>query len=328
MTGPAPDVLVVGAGVIGLTTGICLAEAGLRVLVRAARRPPETTSAAAGAVWGPHLVESSPRVTRWSELTLAVLREQARDPATGVRIGSGVQATRDPAGLPAPPEWAALLDGLRPAGPADLPPGYTAGWRYTAPLLSMPVYLDYLAARLAAAGGELTAGTVSSLPEAGRGVGARVVVNCTGAAARDLAGDPAVTPVRGQAVVVANPGLTGFFIGTASPGADLVYMFPHGDVAVLGGTTASGDASLVPDPAVARRILRDCAAAEPRLRGADVTGHRVGLRPFRPSVRLEAEPGPPGGPLVLHNYGHGGAGVTLAWGCARDITALAARALS
>ena len=41
----------------------------------------------------------------------------------------------------------------------------------------------------------------------------------------------------------------------------------------------------------------------------------VGLRPFRPSgFRVEAEP--LGDTLLVHNYGHGGSGVTLSWGTA------------
>ena len=54
---PGPDVLVVGAGVSGLTTAVCLAEAGHGVEIRADRLPPDTTSAVAGALWGPHLVD-------------------------------------------------------------------------------------------------------------------------------------------------------------------------------------------------------------------------------------------------------------------------------
>ena len=79
---------------------------------------------------------------------------------------------------------------------------------------------------------------------------------------------------------------------------------------------------------MADRILRDCAAIEPRLTGARVLAHRVGLRPARPTVRLEAEPAAPGGgPPIVHNYGHGGAGVSLSWGCAREAAALAAERL-
>ena len=77
----APDVLVVGAGVVGLTTAICLAEQGLAVLVRADRPPAGTTSAVAGAIWGPHLVEDSERTAGWRRETLGVLRDLATDPA-------------------------------------------------------------------------------------------------------------------------------------------------------------------------------------------------------------------------------------------------------
>ncbi len=59
----------------------------------------------------------------------------------------------------------------------------------------------------------------------------------------------------------------------------------------------------------------------------------VGLRPGRTRLRLEVERGggggtgggavaPGGAPLVVHNYGHGGAGLTLAWGCAGEVVRL------
>jgi D-amino-acid oxidase len=52
----------------------------------------------------------------------------------------------------------------------------------------------------------------------------------------------------------------------------------------------------------------------------------VGLRPGRSAVRVEAEPRGDG--LVVHDYGHGGAGVTLSWGCAEEAVALAAARLT
>jgi D-amino-acid oxidase len=328
------DVLVVGAGVSGLTTAVCLAEAGLRVTILAAAPPAETTSSVAGAIWGPHLVEDSPRTARWARVTLVQLREFAADPATGVRTATGVEAARGtaPAAAEQPP------DRLRELGsvpcPADsLPSGFASGWRYRAPLVRMPAYLGYLHARFEAAGGRAEAGLARSLTGAAAEHGARVVVNCAGSGARDLAPDQGLRVFRGQVVIAANPGVTEFFIGLPDATTELVYLFPHGDILVLGGTEVADDWNPQPVPAVAERILRDCAAIDPRVTGARVLGHRVGLRPFRPRVRLEAEPpgtaraGHGGGPAVVHNYGHGGAGVTLSWGCAIQAAALVTRAL-
>jgi D-amino-acid oxidase len=315
---PELDVLVVGAGVSGLTTAVCLAEAGLGVAIRADRPPEETTSSAAGAIWGPHLVERSERVTQWSSETLAVLTELAGDPASGVHMASGVDATRTPGEFP---HWGHVLGNLSPADPAGLPDGFVAGWRYTAPAAFMPVYLQYLLARFRQAGGQVHTAVVTSLTDVARGTAARAIVNCAGIGARDLVPDPAVSPVRGQVVVAANPGITEFFIGLGDGTAELTYLFPHGDVVLLGGTEQPGNWSLDPDPQTAQRIVRDCARVHPGLRTTRILAHRVGLRPVRPQVRLESETLGTG-QIVVHNYGHGGAGITLSWGCARDAAEL------
>jgi D-amino-acid oxidase len=316
--------------VAGLTTAVCLAEAGLRVLIRAAERPGRTTSAVAGAIWGPHLVEDSDRVTQWCADTLSVLTGLAGQPGPGVRLASGVMATRaadDAPGLPA--ELATMGGGVRPCAVAGLPAGFAAGWRYTAPVVSMPVYLDYLLGRFRQAGGELRIGTVASLAEAAASTPAPVIVNCAGTGAHDLVPDRAVIPYRGQVVVAENPGLTEFFIGQPHGEHEMVYVFPHDGRVVLGGTEVAGDWSAEPDPGTARRILRDCAAVDPRLATARVIEHRVGFRPARPQVRLEAEDAVAAGGrsqrLLVHNYGHGGAGVTLSWGCAREVAGLVAQ---
>jgi D-amino-acid oxidase len=95
--------------------------------------------------------------------------------------------------------------------------------------------------------------------------------------------------------------------------------FPHGDRVVLGGTASQDDWSLDPDPAGARGILERCAQIEPRLKDARVIEHQVGLRPSRPTIRVERESS--GAATLIHNYGHGGSGVSLSWGCARELTA-------
>jgi D-amino-acid oxidase len=324
------DVLVIGAGVIGLSTAICLAEAGVSVTVAAAEPPRHSTSAAAGALWGPHLVGLDDRITRWAGVTLARLAELCA-PEIGANALDGI--VRNTAGISAsaeagaePPEFAAAST-LTPCEPAEIPAGYQTGWRLTAPLISMPEYLDYLVQRLGRAGGRSTfPEKFSTLDDAQAFAPAvRVIVNCTGCGARDLVGDAAVVPVRGQVVAVANPGLTEFFVGVGAAHWDLTYLFPHGDVVVLGGTEQAGQWSREPDPATAAQIISACAAVHPELRDAPVLAHRAGLRPTRPLVRLETEQA--GRVTVVHNYGHGGSGVTLSWGCAEDAAQLALAAL-
>jgi D-amino-acid oxidase len=325
------EVLVLGAGVIGLTTAVCLAETGVGVTVAAADPPERTTSVAAGAIWGPHLVGMDERVERWANVTLASLAELshpelgANELAGIVQTAKGIAASRESDA--APPEFAAPASDMSQCVPGQVPPGYASAWRLTATTVAMPGYLAYLARRFGRAGGRSAFGVkIGRLSDASQlAPAARVIVNCTGCGARDLVPDPDVVAVRGQVVVAANPGITEFFVGTSSEPDDLTYLFPHGDVVVLGGTEQRGNWSLEADPSTAARIIATCAVIEPSLRDAPVLEHRVGLRPARPQVRLEAERS--GAATIVHNYGHGGSGVTLSWGCAQDAVELVLAAL-
>ncbi|MGH3324270.1 MAG: FAD-dependent oxidoreductase, partial [Streptomyces sp.] len=196
------------------------------------------------------------------------------------------------------PEWAALI---------GTPP--------RTPLVDMRTYLPFLRGRLTAAGGRCERRELTSLAEAS--AEANTVVNCSGLGARELAADPEMRPVRGQIVVVENPGIDEWYLATR-PGTDeTTYLLPQPYGLLLGGTAEDGVADLTPDPAAAEAIVRRCAGVHPALAQARVLEHRVGLRPYRPRVRLETERLPDGA-LCVHNYGHGGAGVTVSWGCAVD----------
>ena len=149
------------------------------------------------------------------------------------------------------------MTGLRPCEKSELPDGFTDGWHYTAPLATMPVYLDYLQARFEQAGGTLEVSPVRSLGELAGA--APVVVNCSGAAAHDLVPDPAVVPVRGQVVIAANPGIEEFLIDRDPEPPWIVYMFPHGDTILLGGTNDEGNWDEDPKTEVAERIVAECS---------------------------------------------------------------------
>ncbi|HXW44587.1 MAG TPA: FAD-dependent oxidoreductase [Streptosporangiaceae bacterium] len=329
------DVTVIGAGVAGLTTALCLAESGLSVAVHAAEPPLQTTSVAAGAIFGPHMVGNDERIAGWAAVTMNKLSEMAGDagqsangaaPQSFVHLATGIAATRT-AGA-APPDFAADAPSLSACDPARVPPGYKSAWRLTAPLVSMPEYLEYLYQRYLRSGGQpVVLASYPTLADAASSAASPVLVNCPGAGASQFVPDPEVVPVRGQAVLVANPGISEFFVGIGPDDGDLTYMFPHGERLVLGGTEQPGNWSREPDEPTAARIIAACAAIHPKIAAAPVLAHRVGLRPFRPEVRLEAEQ-LPAGPWVVHNYGHGGSGVTLSWGCARDAAGLARAALA
>jgi D-amino-acid oxidase len=306
------EIVVVGGGVVGLTTAVVLAERGRRVRVWTRDRVEATTSAVAGALWWPYRIEPLALARVWALRSLGVYEELAAGSgASGVRLVDGVLGeTR----LDEVDGWLTeRMPELR-ATTADEYAG--SGIRARLPLIDMPVHLPWLRERLVAAGGVVEPRTVSGLPEAD----APVVVNCTGLAARELVPDPSVRPVRGQLVVVENPGIDTWLVSTDATG-EYAYMFPQPGGLVLGGTAEEDAWSLEPDPATAEAIVRRCAALRPEIAGARVLEHRVGLRPTRPAVRLERDT-LPDGRLLIHNYGHGGAGVTVAWGCAEEAARL------
>ena len=291
--------IVVGAGVAGLTTAVRLREAGIEADVVARDEPLETTSAVAAALWYPYRALPIERVTAWSAQTYAALAGLAGVAGSGVRMLAGTELLAPDA---PDPWWREAVPGLERTG---------EGLRFVAPAVDMSAHLPWLADRLRALGGAIERRAVASLDE----LEADAVVNCAGLGARELAGDASLSAVRGQVVRVAAPGVREWLLDQSDP-ERLVYVVPRMNDVVLGGTAQEGAEDLAPDPATTEAIRARCAALVPALRDAPVVAVAVGLRPARPAVRLEAEG------RVVHNYGHGGAGVTLAWGCAGEVAAL------
>jgi len=305
-----PEVIVAGAGVVGLTAAIRLREAGIAADVVARDPPAATTSAVAAARWYPYRAFPRERVAAWSARGFEVLSGLAGRPGSGVRMRWGTElvapGAEDPWWRPAVPSFA------RTAG----------GYRFAAPVADMSVHLPWLAARLEALGGSLAIATLGSLDEAL--ARAPVVVNCAGLGARELARDETLLAVRGQILLVEQTGVEEWLLDQSDP-ERLLYVVPRERDVVLGGTAQEGDEDVAVDPATAAAIRARCEAAVPALRGARVLREAVGLRPARPAVRLETEAR--AGGAIVHCYGHGGAGVTLAWGCADEVTAQVVRAL-
>lgn len=159
----------------------------------------------------------------------------------------------------------------------DVPDGYAAGWAFDNPVAEMPVYLRWLTARIEELGGTVTRMALSGVPD-----GAEVVVNAAGLGARLFADDGAVVPVRGQVVLVEQFGLERWALDAASP----TYVVPTLTSWSAARTRRAGG-TYTPDDAAAKELLERAARLVPGVARAKVLGHRVGLRPARPLVRLE-----------------------------------------
>lgn len=316
----AGEVLVLGAGVMGLTAALRLREAGYPVRIWAAARWPDTVSAVAAAIWYPFRAYPPGRVKAWAARTFTVLQELSRDAGTGVVMRSG-RVYWNPG---EDPYLDQIPDRATPLPAASLPSGYAHGAEVAVPVVEMPIYLGWMEARLEALGVRAELRAVDSVDEALEH--SLLVVNCTGLGARSVADDPEVHPIRGQVARVANPGIERFALDAGEHAEEIRYVIPRSLDVIVGGTAEPGAWELEPRPELGRAMVERCLAFEPRLADAQVLGHAVGLRPGRAAVRLEAEAR--AGRVCVHNYGHGGSGVTVSWGCAEEVVELVRRTSS
>ena len=271
----------------------------------------------AAAIWYPYQIDPRDRVGRWGDASLREYRELERTPGSGVSMETLTVLFRY-----APD--AAELSTLGVCAPEalaqhELTPGFVAGVRLRVPFIDTSVFIPWLEGRVRALGGTLECrDPFSSLGEL-RTLGA-VVVNCTGLGARELCGDVSMKPERGQVRYVRTSTPKQWRVAL-SEGGDPTYVLPRTDDWVLGGTNEPGSWDERADEATLNRIEASCRELYPALEdGYEVLGSAAGLRPWRAGgVRLEAET-VGGGCTVIHNYGHGGAGFTVAWGCADEVT--------
>ena len=318
------DILVLGCGVSGLTTGLCLLEANYSVTIWARDLPPQTTSNAAAAVWLPFKAFPVERVTAWGKTTYQRFKALQAERESGVFMADVLDLKTESS---PDPWWVSAVENFRHASQDELPPGYADGFAFEAPVIDTQVYLDYLLRRFQAQGGQVYQRAVASLSEAF--VECDIVVNCTGLGARELVGDRDLHAARGQVVRVRHNGFRQVLVDEHNL-AQLTYIVPRMHDIVLGGTYEEQNESIGIDAATTQAILQRCAQLVPlfaTLVPDDITSIGCGLRPVRSTVRLEAERSAPR-QLLIHNYGHGGAGITLSWGCAMEVVALLTSILS
>jgi D-amino-acid oxidase len=326
-------VAIVGAGVSGLTCGVVFAERGYRITILAKEIGQQTTSGAAAALWFPYDVEPVDKVIPWALETFRTLVDLARSAESGVSMIELRQFSR--AEEIQIPDWAIPLGARRLPAVATalcrradgsrrkrldtarrLQP-FKSGFTLTVPLMDTTIYLDYLANRFLKADGQITKNVrFETLEDVDPKFD--LVINSAGIGARELVHDIDLEPHRGQVAIVRR--IKDLPCAVVCDDAPLMYAIPRRSDCVFGGTNELSD-NLAADSATTARIVADCSRAL-KIEKPNVLTERVGLRPFRKlGVRVERDR-LSDGRTVIHNYGHGGSGFTLSWGCAAEVVQL------
>ncbi len=308
------NIAIVGSGIIGLATARELLERGHRVRIFTKDRLEDITSSKAAAIWLPYLARPVDDVNRWSKVSYGKYRQLCQSPETGIRVVDITVLVREQE------VWwkdAVPAEYLRAVPENELPKAAPYGYRLEAPLIETQVYLVYLQQQVTDRGGAIEYRAVENLETL---LGDHdLVVNCSGLGAVELVGDTSMYPVKGQLLKVENQaGVTHTIADFAFDvkGEQLAYIIPRRDHLILGGTAIRGDWDTTPDPLLSQGIYERCKRISGSLRDAEIQRVEVGLRPGRPEIRVERNGS------ILHNYGHGGAGYTVCWGCARDVADL------
>jgi D-amino-acid oxidase len=300
-------VAIIGAGVSGLTCARVLAKRGHECTLFAELRPQEqTTSAVAAAIWYPYDAEPQDLMIVWAFLTYGRLIHIARDPRSGVSLTDfHLLSLSESIDIP---RWTEAI-GYRRLTRGELRPPFLSGYVIRVPKMETPRYLPYLAEGL-----EIKRGHLEHLEDVGPGFD--VLVNCTGMGARELVGDTRLAGHKGQVLVVPKSARQ-YAMVCVDP---LMYVIPRDGDCVLGGINVD-EGQPWPERSEAT-IVERCRAA-----GFDescaYTDAPIAERPYRKGgVRVEAGVAADGR-LVIHNYGHGGCGLSLSWGCAEKVAQLA-----
>ena len=306
-------ITILGGGVSGLTTGVLLLEEGFDVTILAEEIAQNTVSAVAAAIWFPYAAKPAEKVNSWSKVTYQKFEELSKIEHSGVSfVPFSVieQSEENPDWLTALPPSIAIQKEQKIISEKEC-----VSYTMLLPLIETPIYLRYLQSEFSRLGGNFIQKKITEISDLDT---SSVTVNCIGLGSKQLFNDSEVYPIQGQVVKLSpSSSIQGFSFEFPFDefSDELVYVIPRKDCIVVGGSAKENQFTTTPSEALKKRILERAISVKPELQQLEVQETVVGLRPGRTSVRLEWDAELP----LIHNYGHGGAGYTVSWGCAESV---------
>ncbi|KAF1800359.1 hypothetical protein V8B55DRAFT_1536843 [Mucor lusitanicus] len=328
-------IVILGAGVIGLSTALQLKQKGYKTVMIVAKYVPgdmciEYTSPFAGAHWRTMAPNNNALLKKFDTITYNRFMELSKSSENpGIMVLPSYDYYDDTElSENVDPWFKDLVQDFEFLTEKDnLPHGAKIGHKYNTVLINTPVYIAWLATKFKELGGEIVQRNVGHIDEVFGLARSLFVINCTGLGARFLGGvsDKAVFPTRGQTIVVKAPHINRTITHMGAQG--ISYVIPRSDgTVILGGTANKHDFNPFPEAHTNKIILEKTFALCPELKEKplEIVKYNVGLRPSRiGGVRIENEiitsRNKKQRVQVTHAYGHGGFGVQSSWGFAEYI---------
>ncbi len=307
------NIAVVGAGISGMSSALKLVEAGNSVSVFAKVFSPNITSNRAAAFWLPYHIRNDKRGIDWCRKSYETYKELAGDSLTGISMKQLIKVVADDVPVnEVDRTWKDFMpaNSYRTIPNDQLLPGYIEGDEAEVPLIETQIFLPWLQAQLEAKGVAFHEQGIKNFDQLDDH---DLIINCSGLGARELCNDQQLIPYRGQVALLSPKEGLPIFLDNEKP----QYIVPRKDAIIIGGTYEENVFDEVTEPKTIEFLLQKAFNIYPELKEQTYLGSWAGLRPHRNDVRLERENN------IIHNYGHGGSGFTLAFGCAEDVVKLA-----
>jgi D-amino-acid oxidase len=311
-------IAIVGAGISGMSTAFLLMQKNYRITIYAKAFSPNTTSNRAAAFWFPYHIRNDRRGIRWCQISYNYYERLAEHQDTGISMRQLVKVLRKEV-EEEEPIWIDFMpaDSYRIIPSDGLSSNIAKVYEVKVPLMETQIFLPYLQQVLQKNEVQFVKKEIENFSELTGSYD--IVINCSALGSKKLCSDESIIPVRGQVGLLAPKNNLPIYLDNEK----LLYIVPRRDAIIVGGTYEENIETDTTERSTIERILNNAYEVFPELKEQQVIGSWAGLRPYRPEVRVEHEEGT----NIIHNYGHGGSGFTLSFGCAEEVAGLVERLL-